>query len=486
MPALQAYSLLLPSAILKLHPLRRAVASLQSVGCYKTCTGSASVLKERKSVLIHRLQLSAVGKPSLSNKFEGISKISRGGRATSHSSGYLERKRSCRAMASMVVVTPEKNTVAVIGAGIAGLVCATTLVERGAQVAVFDMGRGPGGRMSTRRERREEGSADLVFDHGAQYFTVKDPLVQSLVDKWQLAEAVDQWRGRFGTLDASTGSFAAEEEEGKRRYVGKPGMNAICQSLAAQPGVETRYGVMVKTLKWNNGGSSSSGAGAADGQWELRSSEGAPLGAFDAVVLAAAYKTFQVDVEGEAEQLEDLLTAVRGVEAFPCFAVMLSFTTPLTEVPFDGALVTGSERVSWVARDSSKPGRLPAGASRESDLPECWVVHSTAEYARGVISKAPPGRPSPELLASVCEELLSAFQEAVPGVPTPSFMRAHRWGGAFPVAAAAPDQKVLLNEAHRLAACGDFCVSARVEGAIQSGLAAADSISRILKADAKL
>ncbi|GJP31436.1 hypothetical protein CLOM_g12265 [Closterium sp. NIES-68] len=43
--------------------------------------------------------------------------------------------------------------IAVVGAGISGLVAASILAERGAHVAVFDLGRGPGGRMSQRREK---------------------------------------------------------------------------------------------------------------------------------------------------------------------------------------------------------------------------------------------------------------------------------------------------------------------------------------------
>ena len=39
---------------------------------------------------------------------------------------------------------------AIIGAGIAGITCARTLVQAGHQVTVFEKSRGVGGRMSTR------------------------------------------------------------------------------------------------------------------------------------------------------------------------------------------------------------------------------------------------------------------------------------------------------------------------------------------------
>ena len=59
---------------------------------------------------------------------------------------------------------------------------------------------------SSNRERRE-GGADLLFDHGCQYFTVKDPSIQSMVDRWLEAGIVADWTGCFGTLDARNGKF---------------------------------------------------------------------------------------------------------------------------------------------------------------------------------------------------------------------------------------------------------------------------------------
>lgn len=59
------------------------------------------------------------------------------------------------------------------------------------------------------RETVEDGS-QLLFDHGAQYFTVKTAEVQQLVDKWVASGIVDDWQGRFGTLSVATGAFVEE------------------------------------------------------------------------------------------------------------------------------------------------------------------------------------------------------------------------------------------------------------------------------------
>ena len=65
----------------------------------------------------------------------------------------------------------------IVGSGIAGLLAANGLVEKNQSVLVVDKGRGVGGRMSVRR------FANGTFDHGAQFFTVKDIRFASLVKK---------------------------------------------------------------------------------------------------------------------------------------------------------------------------------------------------------------------------------------------------------------------------------------------------------------
>jgi predicted NAD/FAD-dependent oxidoreductase len=65
--------------------------------------------------------------------------------------------------------------IAIVGAGIAAITCARTLVQAGHRVTVFEKSHTVGGRMATRN------SPFGTFDTGAQYFTVRDPrFVQAL------------------------------------------------------------------------------------------------------------------------------------------------------------------------------------------------------------------------------------------------------------------------------------------------------------------
>jgi renalase len=72
--------------------------------------------------------------------------------------------------------------IGIVGAGMAGLACAEGVTRRGDDVVLFDKGRGAGGRMSTRRIATSAGEA--YFDHGAQYFTVRDAAFGQRVEAW--------------------------------------------------------------------------------------------------------------------------------------------------------------------------------------------------------------------------------------------------------------------------------------------------------------
>ncbi|XP_016700755.1 renalase isoform X1 [Gossypium hirsutum] len=102
--------------------------------------------------------------------------------------------------------------VAVVGSGISGSVCAATLARNGISVTLFDSARGPGGRMSQRREISEDGR-ELLFDHGAPYFTVTNPDVLSVVTEWESRGLVAEWKSNFGSFDCFTNKIVNTEHQ---------------------------------------------------------------------------------------------------------------------------------------------------------------------------------------------------------------------------------------------------------------------------------
>jgi photolyase PhrII len=334
-------------------------------------------------------------------------------------------------------------TVAVVGAGLAGLTAARTLQDHGLSVTVFDKGRRPGGRAST----REHG--DDRFDHGAQYFTVKDPRTEPFLRSWLQDGVVAEWTGRLA-------AFRGDERVTPPRcprYVGVPGMGALAAHLAMD--VDVRSGVRVESITAiePGRGGGRTGVEGSSGCWRLMDDSGRELGTFGAVVVAVP-----------PPQAEPLLVAAPQLAATmaarkvdPCWALLVSFESPLA-VDFDGALL-GGERgdtgeaseapLAWVARNSSKPGR-PKG--------ESWVIHGSPSWSRTHLDASPE---------AAAECLRRAFEERFGPLPGIRFQRAHLWRYARPVDGEAPG--ALYDTSLRIGACGDALAGGRVEGAILSG-----------------
>ncbi|KAL8142280.1 hypothetical protein V2J09_015312 [Rumex salicifolius] len=312
-------------------------------------------------------------------------------------------------------------------------------------------------------EETAENGEELFFDHGASYFTVNDPLVLSLVHEWESRGVVAQWMENFGTYDRSSNKFLDHKTESRIKYVGVPGMNSICRSLCNEPGLESKFGIGVGKMNWSD----------TEHLWSLSGLDGKFLGSYNGVV--ASDKNIasppHTEVTGRPPPL-DLASRMQSIPARPCFALMLAFKEPLTSVPFKGFSFINSEVLSAAFCDSSKP--------RRSCTFECWVLHSTKEYAQRVIAEHGLTKPSNETLTKVAEDLLNEFQKTGLCTSEPYFKKAHRWGSAFPSISIATEEKCLFDRKQRAAICGDFCTSPSVEGAILSGISAASKFVDLL------
>ncbi len=102
----------------------------------------------------------------------------------------------------------------IIGAGLSGLSAAQTLVRSGRSVLVVDKGRGVGGRLATRR------IGDATLDHGAQFFTVRGDMFRAHIDQALAAGVVDVWCNGFSG------------DDGYPRYYCPNGMTALAKWMA--------------------------------------------------------------------------------------------------------------------------------------------------------------------------------------------------------------------------------------------------------------
>ncbi len=333
------------------------------------------------------------------------------------------------------------TSVAIVGAGPAGLACWSVLAAAGIKADLFDKGRGPGGRASTRR-----GESGAQFDHGLQYIRTQDPSFQSQIDLWVSEGRLAPWSGRFGRV---TRSGFEMDQDGPQRFVGVPKMNELLKPDTGPDAGNVQFGVQIAEV---TGG---------PGDWILTDDAGQTYGPYAKVAIGVPAPQ-AVAMLAPASDLQ--LRASAAVYA-PCWTLMVALETRL-DLPFDGAVVEGSP-VSWLARDSAKPGRNAGG---ETGL-ECWVAQASADWSREHLEMD---------REEACDALLGAFAElaktlGIGGAITPVIRAAHRWRYAnVEVPAGSP---CLWDGALGLGACGDWCLGPRVEAAWTSGRSLGQTIA---------
>ena len=320
------------------------------------------------------------------------------------------------------------TSVAIIGAGMAGISAARVLDEAGIAVELFDKSRGTGGRMTSKRTDHGE------FDIGTQYFTARHHAFRAEVESWYEQGWVARWQPRLCRIDEH-GIHPSDDEQD--RYVGSPRMTALSRGLLGN--LTLRGSVRITRLEQHDQG------------WILVDSEEGQYGPFDRVIVATP-----------APQAAPLLAAApqlaRAAEQMamePGWAVSIGFDQPL-DTDVDAAFVrTGP--LDWICANHSKPGR--AGNCN-------WVLQSTPQWAQQHLDTPP---------AEVAGLLLHALGEALQTpLPPAQLLQAHRWLYARPAedcdwgALAAPDLG--------LYACGDWCLAGRLEGAWLSGRHAAQAV----------
>ena len=349
--------------------------------------------------------------------------------------------------------------VAVVGGGMAGLAAARALADHNAEVTVFDKGRGPGGRMSTRRVDLDRGDAPSAstFDHGAQYFTARDERFARLVRSWVDDGIAEPWRGRLGAVD-QPGSVV-EKRRNPDRYVGTPAMNAVIRHMADTLGGTSKihFGTRVSSVLREEGDTDGAGAWRLLGDDPLGHDQPGhdqrDLGVFDAVIVAVPAPQAVELLAGSPE----LRRLASSADMRPAWAAMAEFDRPVGS-DFDGVFVNiGASPLSWVSRDSSKPQR-PQG--------ERWVLHAGPEWSEAHLERDPD---------DVASLLLAAFFEAM-GLRQvePLHLSGHRWRHAN--TAHRFDRGCLFDRERLIGVCGDWCHGGRVEGAYLSGAAVAGSL----------
>ncbi len=304
-------------------------------------------------------------------------------------------------------------TVAIVGAGIAGISCATVLVQAGIPVVLYDKGKGLGGRVATRRAGPHQ------FDHGAQFVTAQGP---------DFAAALARLAG-----DGCAAGW--EDGSGRTVTVGMPGMSSLAKHLAK--GLDVRSGVQITGMTRDKAG------------WRLHA-DGQEDRADRVVVTIPAPQI--APLIGQDHGLVPQLATVRYAPCLTLMAVGAGSAPFLSRRDADDPL-------AWIAQDSSKPGRPVAEGV-------AWVAQAGPRFSSDHLEQDME-QVAALMLPMLCDRLgwkPSQIQHAA----------AHRWRYA---AVTAPlGQPFLRNDDATLHLGGDWCLGPRVEAAWDSGTAIARDI----------
>ncbi|TVP77958.1 MAG: FAD-dependent oxidoreductase [Puniceicoccaceae bacterium] len=318
----------------------------------------------------------------------------------------------------------EPSDVLIIGAGISGLICATELKATGHSVRLLDKGRGVGGRMATRQ------MAGGRLDHGAQYFTVRDPRLQAYVDVWLEAGVIKKW---FTHLPEDS------SPEGYPRYCGVQGMTDVPKFLARD--LELHNSQQVTELSRDSD------------LWIARTATGDSFLARHLVVTAPLPQALNLlDTSGLRYANGDA-EALRAVCYERGLAALLVLRGP-SGLAKPGGRKIHSGPLTWMADNQQK------GISPELTT---VTLHASAEFADAHWDSSDAVR-GPLMLAAAAPYLQSEVMEC----------SCHRWGFTRPVNPW--PEPYYQNAGLQLTLAGDSFGGARVEGAVLSGIEAAAAV----------
>jgi renalase len=317
--------------------------------------------------------------------------------------------------------------IAIIGAGIAGITCARTLIKAGHFVHVFEKNQAFGGRMSTR------GTSIGSFDHGAPYFDVSDARFKKALEI--SASRIAPWRG-----------FSS------KAMIALPGMSALVTHWA-MPFLKQESQLHQLSMETQVTGFE---AGFLNREkWQIRSTKHDirqdVVEGFDAIILAVPSVQAAV-ILGNSGQSK-LQTVVQKVPMQPRWTMMIGFennkNTNWKSQGFSGLQMQDS-CISWISSEMSKVGRT--GAER-------YTIHASTDWSERHVESEHE---------TIQNNMLSAFARLTGITTEPTFQQVHLW--RYAQAAKPLGQTHIWDQSKSIGVCGDWCLGNTVEHAFVSGL----------------
>ncbi len=338
--------------------------------------------------------------------------------------------------------------IAIVGAGMAGIACASHLQLAGKKgITIFEKSRGVGGRLTTRRMH------DTCVDRGTCYISPKGEQFRELFDRLITANIIEPWTDITHSLTAD-GKMLADADI-YPRYVAPSGMNQIAKYLARD--LDVKFGQRAIAIEPHNN------------LWKLTiENNNEPI--FARTVILAIPAPQAVDLLSPLTDIlpNGFLNTLSGVDFYPSIAVAAGYTmAQLAEWESVYPQVKSVSCVEdpilgWVGVDSSKRKQL---------APPVFVFQSTANFAAEY--------PQPEDMVSASQVMLErAAERFMPWFRDCQWQEPHLWRYAFPKSPLI-DPFMLMDLPATLYCTGDWCGGRKVEAAYLAGLAVAKAIGSL-------
>jgi len=310
--------------------------------------------------------------------------------------------------------------VAVVGAGLAGL-CAASRLSRHHDVVVLERNDTVGGRLGTLT------IGDATFDAGAQFFTVRGDELRECTDDWLERGIAFEWCRGFGDTD------------GYPRYGGIGGMSMLACDLATR--LDVRTGHMVFSLERMEDG------------WSVMIDDARRL-EVDAMILTCPIpQAWALLAQSDVELPDDLARS----EFRRIIAALVTLDRPSSIPDPGGVQLDPADRdaVFGFVADNQRKGisRVPAitlhatwaWSAEQWDVPDGDLVDQLVDGATDWVDPT-----------SIVSATVRRWRFAAPADPWP--------------------ERCWIDDEHRVVIAGDLFAGPKVEGAYDSGIAAAAAV----------
>ena len=232
----------------------------------------------------------------------------------------------------------------IVGSGIAGSTIANLLSKK-YSVEIFDKARGPGGRASSRRYKK-----DLSFDHGLQYISPKSKEFTRFILDLEKKKILKKWHGNH--LD-----FTFKKKDELPKYIGVKGNNAIPKYLIKN--IKANFQSLVTNINFKNN------------YWEITINNKKIIN-FKNLILTCPYP--QLMSLGSKYLPKQIVKS--KIQMVPNITVMLSYKSKsklsINSIKFN------DDKLAWAANENSK--------ERFKSNEILWTLQCTEKYSKKIIN----------------------------------------------------------------------------------------------------